>query len=384
MKNIQARITPNSYFISIGFCIVVVMGLYNMGCAPEPAAAYERDGQLIPSEQIPKIDRPTFNVISAQSNPYTAQVELVGKALAIKDVTLSASVPGIVDQVLVQRGQSVKEGELLIRLDQKGYRFNVQHARAALEASIVQSDQTKVETKRIQQLLRSGAAPEAAMDRTLAQQKGAHAQQKAAAVSLRSAKKALKDAEVVAPFNGRVVDIFVEEGENAPSMPPTMLVRMVQNSQLEVQIHVPEIHSSWTHVGNEATVHFDSANITKKGSVTFVSNVISPQTRTFEVRILVDNKTEEIKAGAFCTATLTKEHIEHAIFVPVNAIRWSNTGLPYVWFVNGDLSQKSSVNLGEQIGSTILIRKGILDGQLVIMGDVGDLQENVPINFSQI
>lgn len=259
--------------------------------APSPAEADGVPLTLVSNDEASRVLASAFGV------------EVRGTALAARESYLSAPVPGIIEEILVKRGESVKKNQPLVVLDKRGFHLGVQQAQAGLDAAVAQEEQLVTEIARVRELLASDAAPVATLEQLLANQKGARASVRMAEAALGQARKAASDAVVRAPYAGGITEILKQKGENAPSMPPTMLVKIVDTSSLEIQTFLPESEAQNVKVGDEARVRIDSAGVDQKGKVIFVSNSISLGTRSFEVRVQLDNPQGAVKAGAFARVT---------------------------------------------------------------------------------
>lgn len=306
----------------ISSALAVLLATAMSGCMGVSEASVDIDSAQVkairnaqPKTDLPQLDAPPraeadaspLTLINNDGNPgalaSASGIEVRGTALAARESYLSAPVPGIIDEILVKRGESVKKNHPLVLLDKRGFNLGVQQAQAALDAAAAQEEQLVTEIARVRELLASDAAPVATLEQLLANQKGARASVRMAQAALGQARKAASDAVVRAPYPGVITEILKQKGENAPAMPPTMLVKIVDTSSLEIQTFLPESEAQNVKVGDAARVRIDSAKVDRKGKVIFVSNSISPGTRSFEVRVQLDNPKGVVKAGAFARVT---------------------------------------------------------------------------------
>ena len=207
--------------------------------------------------------------------------------------------PGVVEKLLAHRGDHVKKGQALLQLGSRDYQLAVEQATAGLEAATAAADQMKLDFDRITKLRDSDATAVATYERMKAQFEATAAQKKLAEVGQKRAQKALSDSTLRAPYDGSIVMTLIQEGEYAPSMPPTMLMKIVDAETLEAQIHLPETAARLVKKGDKAEVEVDSAGMKVSGEISFISDRIDAGVQTFETRIKLDNKDGAIKAGAF-------------------------------------------------------------------------------------
>ncbi len=322
-------------------------------------------------------------VAMLEGEPFTTHIEVTGTALAARESYLSCPVPGRIEEILVERGDAVVEGQVLVRLDEEGYRAGLKQAQSGVAAAQSQVEQLELELDKLQPLYEKGALPKADIDRLEAQKKGASAQVGVASAGKKQAKKALFDSVLRAPYDGVITDIFHEVGEQATAMPPTMLAKIVDASTLEVQVFLPEDASMYAKVGATAEVTMESAGLTVTGEVIFVSDAIQPVTHNFEVRIRIDNSTGAIKAGAFARARLVRESLESAVLVPIASVRRDDDDMPFVFVVVDGVARKRSVELGEQLGDRVFVGEGLLPGDALVTAGHEDLADGQKVKIEK-
>jgi HlyD family secretion protein len=333
-----------------------------------------------PIEKTGPAVRPSPKRVETLALAGNAAIEATGTALPIREALLSAAVPGRITDIPVKLGQKVKKGETLLRLDPYGFSLGVAQAEAALAAAKVQADQATRELERMERLVSAKVAPGASYDQIKASHDAAQAQQKVAEAALKQAQKALADSSLRAPFDCTVDAILKEVGEYAPSMPPTMLLKIVDVSSLVIQLYLPESRAKDVKEGMSATVELESAGITTQGRVVFVSNRIQPGTQTFEVRIEIANQGQKIKGGAFARVTLAEPQERAGFILPTRVIQKSEDGAAYVFVVENGTARKVAVTLGESKGEGTLITGGLDRQHLIITSDFADLSDGDPVS----
>ncbi|MBN2717548.1 MAG: efflux RND transporter periplasmic adaptor subunit [Deltaproteobacteria bacterium] len=321
------------------------------------------------------------SVQKLEAVPWSRQIEVTGKALARQESTLSLGVSGMVKDIPVRRGDRVKKGDVLLKLDRSGYQLGIEQAEAAVAGAVAQQELMQTETARLNQLLKEGAAPSASKDELTAQRRGVDAQVDASQTALKRAKKAMKDSVLRAPYHGVVSDILIELGEQAHAMPPTMLMTIVDADTLEVQVYVPEEAASQVRTGDMAKVVIDSAEVETEGRIIFVSDIISQGARTFEARIEVDNKDHHIKAGAFARVQLKHQVEGQTIFVAVDSIQRDKINTPYVFIADRETARQRFVKLGRVEGARVQVTEGISAGEQLILTGLETLSDGQKISI---
>lgn len=309
---------------------------------------------------------------------YRSIIQASGTALPARESLLSMSVPGTVDQILVQRGERVRQGQALLRLDRSGFALGLAQAEAGLAATRVGLDSLTTEKERFDRLLTNKAIPRATYDKVRAQYDGSAAQVALAEVGLKMAQKAYRDSELRAPYDGVISMVLKEVGEYAPAMPPTMLLKIVDTSALEVQVFLSESEAAHVRLEQVAEVRIDSAEVSRSGQVVFVSDRIESGSQTFEVRIGLANPDGLIKAGAFARVDLVRSASDTALLVPLRSVQRAG-GKTFVFVAIDGHARRTEVSLGETAGDRVLVTGGLQAGAQVITSAVTDLADGQPV-----
>jgi HlyD family secretion protein len=208
-------------------------------------------------------------------------------AVEAQQYQVASVIAGRVTKVAVSEGDVVKQGQILVVLDQSALKLQVDQAEQGVKAS-------------------KAALSNAREDGTDADVSAASARLNQAKVAVALAKVQLGYATVVAPHSGVVVTLTTNEGQNAG--PGKTLLTLSDPSSLFVRVFVPETQIGHVKVGQQVTVTADSPTEPYTGTVSFVaseaeftpSNVETKDQRTklvFEVRARITDPSGALKAG---------------------------------------------------------------------------------------
>ncbi len=196
-----------------------------------------------------------------------------------------------------------------------------------------------------------------------AQLKSAQAQMEAAKAHYESAEAQLSYAEVRSPMSGIVSDRPVNIGEMASS--GSALLSIVDISQVVARSNVPVQEASAMHVGDPATI--SGGGVTLSGKVTVVSPAVDPNTTTLEVWVEAPNPAERMKLGLTVQIAVNIGDIKNAIIVPVSALLASDEGGEKVMIAGSDgLAHDSKVETGVREDDNVQILSGVKPGDQVI------------------
>ena len=163
---------------------------------------------------------------------------LTGMLKADQRAEVTSDTQGKVIAVMIERGQRVKMGDPVVRLDVRSAALSAREAQANLSAARAQKNLAEEECKRAQSLLDKGAITKSEYDRQITQCTSALEQVSAAQARTEMIAKAVADGLVRAPFDGVVADRAVNAGEwVAPGRP---LFTLVDDEPLKIELSVPE------------------------------------------------------------------------------------------------------------------------------------------------
>ena len=229
-----------------------------------------------------------------------------------RSVELSSSETGIVQQLSVEPGDIVQEGDVIARLDDRVQQVQMELAEHLLESKSALLVAEKTYQKRVsiqnrvQELIRTNSASEselirAEMETTIAKSRLLAAQEEMVTrrIELKRTSAQLASRSVIAPFSGTVAKVHRREGEFISPAHPEV-VTLVQLDRLIAKFNVPSSIVSSFKVGQEVEVLM--ADGTKLIAQVFSVGVqTDAQSGTVEVKLLIENPDGEIRSGEICT-----------------------------------------------------------------------------------
>ena len=226
---------------------------------------------------------------------------------------VGSPVVGVVESIRVERGDLVREGQLLASLRANVERASVGAAetRAQAEADVrgAQANYEFMRQKltRAEELVQKNFISQQALDQvrteaSVAQQKLAQAQeqQRVASQELELARQQLRQRSIRAPFDGIVADRYVNVGERVEERP---MFRIAKINPLRVEVIVPAAQFGTIRAGTFAKVTTDMPNSAAvKAKVVLVDRLVDPASNTFRVRAELSNADGSVTSGLRCKA----------------------------------------------------------------------------------
>ena len=268
-------------------------------------------------------------------------------------VSLGFSVPGRISRVYVQEGQKVKKGQLLAAIDVTTYKNAFDIANAGLE-------QANDNFKRLNGLFQKGSLPERDFIAVKVGVAQANANKNLAA-------KNLSDTKLYAPFSGIITAKMTEIGATAAPGIPAFTV--MKTDKVYAKASITESEISKLKIGTDAKVEIASMGETFNGKVAIVNPSADALTRTFNVKVRLDNAENKLLPGMISNIKIETGNEVSVITVPTDAIVRDANDLIYVYIVKENKAIKKRVSLGNFKGNEVIVTDGLqLNDKVIIAG----------------
>jgi multidrug efflux system membrane fusion protein len=302
-------------------------------------------------------------------------LEYVGTTDAIRTVTLQAQVTGYLLKQAVSDGSDVTRSELLYQIDPRTFQAALDAAKAQAEKDVAALEYASASHRRNAVL---NETSDVSTD-TLQQSASTERQDKAALAAdralIETAQLNLLFTEIRAPFAGRLSLSQVHEGALI-STTGTQLNTLVQLDPIYATFNppdtdLPEIQMRQSNgaipaeviVGQGATPQYH-------GKLTFLDNSIVRSTGTITARATIENPHHTLLPGQFIRVRLYVADQPDTLLVPQVAIGSNQLG-QYVYIVGpGNRLEQRYVTLGADYAPFVAVRKGVVKGESVVVGNL--------------
>jgi len=307
------------------------------------------------------------------------RISATGALQAQDHAAIAAEVPGQVTGVLVEEGQPVEAGQIVLEIDPQKRELDVANARAGLaEAAAALHEQQRAH-ERWKSLHEQNIAADARMDEVEAALLSARSRHAAAQAQVGVAERALRDASVRAPFSGVVARRQVSRGEYVQV--GQTLFELVALDPIEVEFHIAERDSARVAPAQRVTVSvepFPGEIFT--GEVSVVSPTIDTATRTLRVEARVANPDGRLRPGLFARVDLGVAQRKGLLMVPEEAVLQRADGEVVFRAGPDNRVQRVSVTTGFHRDGLVVITSGLAAGDLVVTRGHAGLADGVPVS----
>ncbi len=301
---------------------------------------------------------PLVTTITAQHQNFVHFLELQGAVKTKQNVLIYPEMPGTLHRVYVKEGQRVSKGQILATIDDGGLGSQLEQLKTQAELAKTTFERQK---------------------RLWEQKIGSEIQYLQAKTNFDAAENAVKQLQsqlgkstIRAPFSGIIDDVIKDQGTVVAPGQASEVFRIVNLSNMYIQVDVPETYISEITKGKEAKVYFPVLGDTIITKIRETGNFINPSNRSFSVEIPVPNKNGNIKPNLTAKVRLNDYSSENAILIPQSIISENAEGEQYTYITsepNADsqaIVTRSIITTGKTQEGYVEVLTGITDGNYIV------------------
>lgn len=318
----------------------------------------------------PRTQAPLVRVAQVASGTQ-AEPSFSGIVAARVQSDLGFRVPGKILERLVDAGQSVKRGQVLMRIDPTDLKLAMQARNEAVAAATARARQTTEDEARYRDLVTAGAVSASAYDKIKAAADSARAELKAAQAQADVAHNETGYAVLLADADGVVVETLAEPGQVVGA--GQVVVRVAHAGRREALIALPENLRPAIGSAGRATLY--GSGLSGAAKLRQLSDAANPQTRTFEARYVLEGRLADAPLGSTVSIEIQGGRATPMIQIPVSALFDQGKG-PGVWLVKAQEDQGQglqaswrAVQVASLSGESAAIAGGLAAGdRIVVLG----------------
>ncbi len=298
------------------------------------------------------------NTIAPERQTLAETLEAVGTTAAREAVNITSEVDGRVVELRFAEGDRVEEGDVLLVLDER-------QARADLDVAEARFEDARDKFARAERLRPTNNISEAEYDERRSQMRVAEAE-------LEASRTRLANRRIEAPFSGTLGLRDISRGAYLRAGDPITTLDTIE--QLDLNFSVPERFIARVELGQNVKARTGAfPNRAFEGEVRELDSRIDPRSRSLAVRAHLDNSERLLRPGQFLNVNLRLGERE-ALMVPEQAVL-AQGNEHYLYVVEDEQAKRRNLTLGERRPGTVEIREGLESDDRVIitgLGRIGD------------
>lgn len=336
------------------------------------------------------------NTVEAKSTDYQESVYATGRLSSTEEAKLSFKTGGIIRKIYVREGQSVRQGQLLAELtldevqaqtqqaniSQQQADINIENARLALKLAQRDYDNAlglyRDSVATLEQLQNAEVQLENAKNQLNAAQKGKNLTQQ----QLNVAQFNLKFSRITAPSDGVILKKLAENNEMVGPGNPVFLFGSKDKAQV-IKVNVTDKDIIHIELGNPANIQFDAyPQVDFKGAVREKASMADPYTGTYEVEVEVQPEGKKLYSGFIGQVVIFTDTQQKLVSIPIDALLKADGQTGEVFIVEDSMAKRTRISIYKMEDQNLLISKGLLPGDRVIVNGAGFLNDEEPVKFA--
>jgi len=320
-------------------------------------------------------------VAVSQGNISTA-IELTGRVINDQTLTLTALLDGEIIDVKAREGAEVTAGTILATLDNRHAKAMRDKAAAELAYQKQSSKSARVNYNRIKKISLEGNTSRQKLDDSLMQLRSAEAKVKIGESELRISELKLENAQIMAPFDGTVIEQTVEKGQWVEA--GTHLFTLVASDGDVIEVQVDSGDAGEIFLQQSVKLSSDALpDKTWQSQVNWiapaVTRVNSQPGNTFAVRVDVGKDSPPLMLGEQLDVQLITRQKNKVLLLPIQALVEESPGNYVVHVVDRDVAREIAVEVGIQSVNHAEIKSGISEGDWVIIPSAKAITAGMPV-----
>ncbi|NBC26953.1 MAG: efflux RND transporter periplasmic adaptor subunit [Bacteroidetes bacterium] len=309
--------------------------------------------RLIPV-QVSQVSR--GDISAYYSNTATLEAE--------QEATVVSKVRGIIEEITVEEGDVVQEGNILAKIDDEQYRIEANRAKATLS-------RLENEFQRSKELFEKNLISAENFQNSRYE----YESQKA---TYELAKLNLENTSVRSPISGIISERFVKRGNMIGT--DQQLYRVTDFSPLTAILHVPEHEMSKIRKNQRAEIRADALpGQLFVGYVERISPVVDQETGTIKVTVRVDETNGQLRPGMFSRVRIVYDTRQNTRMIPKASVISEDLNQS-VYVIRDSLAFKKQIRTGYTNGQNIEVIEGLTDGEMVVTIGQSSLQDSSKVS----
>ncbi len=298
----------------------------------------------------------TFTTKREQFNHF---IELQGDVTTKQNVLIYPEMAGMLQRVYVSEGDRVKKGQLLASIDDGGMSSQLAQLKTQLSlAKTTYERQKRLWDQKIG---------------TEIQYLQAKANYEAQENTVNQFESQLSKYSMRSPFSGVIDDVIKDQGTVvAPGGPGSEVFRIINLSDMYIEVAVPETYIASVNTGKKVKVNFSVLGKTIDSKVRQAGNYINPNNRSFVIEIPVPALDGQVKPNMTAKVEINDYQNEEAILIPQSVISENAEGEQYAYVAvdtkadNVATAKRNIITTGQTQGDLVEVLSGLKAGDKVI------------------
>lgn len=310
------------------------------------------------------------------SVPWRYPLNTSGVIRSADTVQISAEQAGTVVGVAVKEGNRVKQGQLLMRLDNDKQKLRLQRAKAISASTRADLEQAERQWRKFSRLRGSGAVSTDQLEQARSAYDALKARMQSVQAEVELAERDLADREIRSPIAGVVDGEPVETGERV--QPGEPLINIQAKDALQVVTWVNQAEVNQLMLGSEVTVRSEASPKVYQARVESIAQSAHPRTGNFEVKCRLVNADVLLRDGMTANVRIQVESNQQVIFIPRSAVV-DRDRKPVIFVLHEGRAQQRAPRFGLPSGDRIPVLSGLEQDEPLIIEPLDLITDGIDV-----
>jgi RND family efflux transporter MFP subunit len=378
------------FWLSLGFLVVAALAVWSyrdripfMSAFVDKASAKTEDTSKTADGQGKRQAGPiAVKTVAAVKSTLPMDVSATGWVVPIDSTTIAAQEAGLITQIAVKDGATVKAGDLIAKLDPRTAQAAVSKDQANLTKDQANLAQAETALTRANSLLTSNAGTQATADEARATRDAAVATVSADQAQLASDQVLLGNTDIRAPYDGRLGDVQLSLGAYVSAGTPIVTISKYNPAYIKFTMQENNLRELQEQLAagpvQVTTVPRSEKGKPRTGTITFYDNTVDQASGTIAVKATFENANGALWPGRSANVMVHFADNEQLIVVPTVAVSPGPDG--YIAFVVKDNKVKiTPVTIARANGSRTAVATGLSVGDHVVVEGQSQLNNGTEV-----
>jgi len=306
---------------------------------------------------------------------------------ALNQVDIRSEVSGYLTNIYFKDGQHVNKGAKLYGIDQQQYKAAYEQAVANLNSAKANLIRAQQDADRYNDLSKNDAIARQVLEHAQADLQSAKMQVAAAESNVSAVQTNLRNSIIYADYDGTIGISQVKLG-SAITAGQTLLNTLSSDNPVAVDFSLDEkliakftkyLHSENSPKDSTFSLLLPDQSIYPyHGYLSLLDRAVDPLTGTIKTRLIFPNPQNLLKPGLTCNVRVLNNNGSGSVVIPYKAVT-EQMGEYFVFVITNNKAIQTKVNLGIPLNDMVIIKSGLIPGQLIATDGVQKLRDNSPV-----
>jgi membrane fusion protein (multidrug efflux system) len=363
--------------LRLGIAVVAIAALLAIAAAVTWRVARSGLAFTAPDDQQAPatLDEVMVQVQPIEHKELVFSVTAAGSVTPQRRVTVSAEVGARVRAAGVGQGSGVQAGDLLVRLDDREIRLQIQEASSSVSRE--QVDLAKADFERKERLFADGAVTRSALDQAKNHYLSLDSAYRTAQARIAQLRERVAKTSVKSPLGGVVAQLLVEPGEFVGPGAPLAIIEDMEEVLVVVEVADRDVVRLRPLQVVEATTDAYPGRVFQ-GVIERVGNVANPVTRNFEIEARLGNPGGELRSGMITAIRILLDK-RRCLVVPAAALLEERESEARVLLVSGGTARSVEIGIGSRQDRDVELLQGLAEGDEVVVYGHDQIRDGQPV-----